>query len=126
MSIKKFFRQVFNWGVARINLYKIDKGMLEAVHFFPSLGTIVLLIFILLTILYPEIFSWFILLGIIMLIGMGIHGVFKYKDVRTFFYIPLVVPTQILGYGLGFIIAFIRRIILKQDEFTGFVKKYYK
>jgi hypothetical protein len=57
---------------------------------------------------------------------MGIHGVVKYKDYRTFFYIPIIVPTQIIGYGLGFIIAFIRRKILKQGEFTGFVKRYYK
>ncbi|KUG26527.1 hypothetical protein ASZ90_003627 [hydrocarbon metagenome] len=61
-----------------------------------------------------------------MLIAMGIHGVIKYKDFRTFFYIPIIVPTQIFGYGLGFITAFIRRIIFKQGEFTGFVKKYYK
>jgi hypothetical protein len=57
---------------------------------------------------------------------MGIHGVTKYKDFRTMFLIPIIVPTQVIGYGLGFIIAFVKRIILKQDEFTGFVKKYYK
>jgi len=126
MSIKKFFRQVFNWGVARINLYKIDKGMLEPVHFFPAVGTIISALTILLAIIFPFIFGWFILFGIIILILMGIHGVIKYKDWRTFFYIPVIVPTQIFGYGSGFIIAFIRRIILGKNEFTGFVKKYYK
>ena len=126
MSIKKFFRQVFNWGVARINLYKIDKGMLEPVHFFPAVGTIISALTILLAIIFPFIFGWFILFGIIILILMGIHGVIKYKDWRTFFYIPVIVPTQIFGYGSGFVIAFIRRIILGKNEFTGFVKKYYK
>lgn len=126
MSIKKFFRQVFNWGVARINLYKIDKGMLELVHFFPAAGTIISTLVILLAILFQGIFIWFILFGIVVLILMGVHGIFKYKDYRTFFYIPIIVPTQIFGYGLGFIIAFVRRIILKQEEFTGFVKRYYK
>lgn len=126
MSIKKFFRQVFNWGVARINLYKIDKDMLEPVHFFPAIGTLTALLILIFTILYPSIFIWFILFGVFVLIAMGIHGVIKYKDFRTFFYIPIIVPTQIFGYGLGFITAFIRRIIFKQGEFTGFVKKYYK
>lgn len=126
MSIKKFFRQVFNWGVARINLYKIDKGMLELVHFFPAAGTIISALVILLAILFQGIFIWFILLGVMALLLMGVHGIFKYKDYRTFFYIPVIVPTQIFGYGLGFIIAFVRRIILKQGEFTGFVKRYYK
>lgn len=126
MSIKKFFRQVFNWGVARINLYKIDKGMLEFVHFLPSFGTSLSLAVLILTLLYPYIFIWFIIFGLAVLIAMGIHGIIRYKDYRTFFYILLIVPTQIFGYGLGFLIAFVRRIILKQGEFTGFVKKYYK
>lgn len=126
MSIKKYFRQVFNWGVARINLSIIDKGMLEPIHFLPSLGTIIIFLFIILTILAPKIFVWFVLFGILFLLVMGIHGVTKYKDFRTMFLIPIIVPTQVIGYGLGFIIAFVKRIILKQDEFTGFVKKYYK
>lgn len=126
MSIKKFFRQVFNWGVARINLSIIDKGMLEPIHYFPSLGTSIIFLFVILTILFPEIFSWFILFGILILLLMGIHGIIKYKDFRTFFYIPIIVPTQILGYGLGFIIAFILRKVFKKGEFTGFVKRYYK
>jgi hypothetical protein len=35
-------------------------------------------------------------------------------------------PLQISGYGLGFTIAFVRRVLLGQGAFTGFVKKYYK
>ena len=38
-TLKKFFRQVFNWGVARINLGKIDSSMLELIHFAPSFFT---------------------------------------------------------------------------------------
>jgi len=125
ISIRKFFKQVYNWGVARINLYKIDKKMLEPVHFFPAIGTVISVIFIILAILLPNIFLPFIVFGLIALILMAVHGVLKYKDLRVFPYIPIIVTTQIWGYGLGFINAFIRRIILKQDEFTGFVKKYY-
>jgi hypothetical protein len=39
-QLKSFSVRYFNWGVARINLYKIDKGMLEPVHFFPAIGDI--------------------------------------------------------------------------------------
>ena len=126
MSIKKFFKQVVNWGVARINLYKIDKKMLEPVHFFPALGTIISLSVLILTIILPHIFGWFIIIGVSALLLLAFHGILKYKDVRVFPYIPIIVPTQIFGYGLGFILAFTRRIIFKKDEFTGFVKKYYK
>ena len=36
-SLKQFVKQVFNWGVARVNLAKIDLSMLEPVHFLPSI-----------------------------------------------------------------------------------------
>ena len=44
-SLKQFFKQVFNWGVARVNLGKIDKEMLEVVHFIPSIATLTALLF---------------------------------------------------------------------------------
>ena len=42
-SLKQFFKQVFNWGVAPVNLGKIDKEMLEVVHFIPSIATVIAL-----------------------------------------------------------------------------------
>ncbi len=126
ISIKKFFRQVFNWGVARINLYKIDKGMLEPVHFFPAVGTLISFIIFQLAIVFPSTFGWLIVVGLLVLLLMAIHGVFKYNDIKVFPFIPIIVPTQIIGYGLGFMIAFVKRIIFGKGEFTGFVKKYYK
>jgi glycosyltransferase involved in cell wall biosynthesis len=125
ISIKKFFRQVFNWGVARINLYKIDSGMLEPVHFLPALGTIISIVVILLAVIYPSTFLWLILTGLLILMLMAVHGAIKYKDSRVLIYIPVIVPVQIWGYGIGFISAFIKRVIFKKDEFTGFTKKYY-
>lgn len=125
MSIKKFFKQVFNWGVARINLYKIDNKMLELVHFFPAIGTLIILLTIILSILFHYPFIYLVVAGISILFLMGFHGVIKYKDWRVFFLIPIIVPTQIVGYGTGFIFAFIKRVIFKKGEFTGFVKKYY-
>ncbi len=126
ISIKKFFKQVYNWGVARINLYKIDSKMLEPVHFFPAIGTIASFTFITLAILFPKIFLPFIILGLLIPVLMAIHGVIKYKDIKVFPYIPIIVVTQIWGYGLGFINAFVKRIIFNKKEFTGFVRNYYK
>lgn len=125
ISIKKFFRQVFNWGVARINLYKIESGMLEPVHFLPAIGTIISIIIILLAVIFPSKFLWLILTGLLILMLMAVQGAIKYKDIRVLIFIPVIVPVQIWGYGIGFISAFIRRIIFKKDEFTGFTKKYY-
>mgnify|MGYP007000438562 len=37
-TLMQFFRQVFNWGVARVNLAKMDGNMLQIIHFVPSLA----------------------------------------------------------------------------------------
>jgi glycosyltransferase involved in cell wall biosynthesis len=126
ISLRKFFKQVFNWGIARINLYKIDNRMLELVHFLPAIGTILLAIIIILSFFLPKIFLPIIIIIVGILLTMAVHAGNKYDDNRVLPYIPVVVAAQIIGYGSGFIIAFVRRIILQQDEFTGFVKKYYK
>ena len=125
-SLWRFFKQVYNWGVARINLYKIDKGMLEPIHFFPFLGTSFIIAFLICLAIWPTFLFPFLLAGIGILLLMGIHGIFKYKDIRVFVFIPFVVPIQILGYGLGFGGALIRRVIFGGREKTGFVKNYYK
>ena len=125
-SLWRFFKQVYNWGVARINLYKIDKDMLEPVHFFPFFGTSSIIAFLICLAIWPGILWPFLLAGIGVLLLMAVHGIFKYKDIRVFFYIPFIVPIQILGYGLGFGGALFRRVLFKGKEKTGFSKNYYK
>jgi hypothetical protein len=34
--------------------------------------------------------------------------------------------TQLFGYGTGFIVAFWKRLILKEGEFKAFEKKFYE
>ena len=45
---------------------------------------------------------------------------------RIFPLLLVVIPIQILGYGIGFLQAFIRRFMLNESELTGFKKNYYK
>lgn len=128
-SVKKFFRQVFNWGVARINLYKIDPGMLELVHALPALVTLVVILLIigsLLSSVVWELFKWLLISGILVLAGSGIHAAIQYRNTRLLYLIPIIMPIQILGYGLGFLSAYIARVIFKKGEFSGFRKRYYQ
>jgi glycosyltransferase involved in cell wall biosynthesis len=128
-SIKKFFRQVFNWGVARINLYKIDQAMLEPLHAAPAIATLSVAVLILFSLLIPSfwIYSrWFFAAGIIILALSGIHAALSYNRLTMLYLVPIIMPIQIIGYGLGFISAFIIRILLGKSEFSGFKKRYYK
>lgn len=124
-TLKKFFRQVFNWGVARINLGKIDSNMLEAIHFAPSSFTVFSFLSILGLTMYPVIFTPLFILGLATLLFISIIGALKTRSITVMLLLFVVIPFQLFGYGLGFLIAFFKRFILNQDEFTGFQKKYY-
>ena len=128
-SLKKFFRQVFNWGVARINLYKIDPQMLEPVHALPAVATLALILLVLGSSISPAVWAiskWLFAAAAAILLLSGLHAAIRYRSFAVFLLTPIVMPIQVIGYGLGFITAFIRRIIFKKDAFAGFRKRYYQ
>ena len=125
-SIKQFFKQVFNWGVARINLGKIDPSMLEPIHFLPSLATLFGFSIVGTAIYLDFPLDQLFLLIFIPLGLLSLFGAVKKNDLRIFPYLLVVIPSQIIGYGIGFIQAFIRRFVFQQDEMVGFKKNYYK
>ena len=128
-SIRKFFRQVFNWGVARINLFKIDATMLEPLHAAPALATLILILLIIASLISWQIWSvtrWLFLAGIAVLALSAAHASIQYKNWKLLFLVPVIIPIQIIGYGLGFLAAYFYRVILGRSEFTGFRKKYYQ
>jgi glycosyltransferase involved in cell wall biosynthesis len=128
-NIRRFYRQVYNWGIARINLYKIDKGMLEPLHAIPALLTILTLIIICLA-PFIRLFFYILISGIIIAVMVCIYSMTDsirvYKEFKPALFIPLILPAQIYGYGLGFINNFFRRLIFRKGEKIGFRKTYYK
>jgi len=128
-NLRRFYRQVFNWGVARINLYQIDKNMFEPLHAAPAAATLITFTVIALAPFF-QVFRWLLFTG---LAGAVLIFIFSmadalriFRQIRPALYLPIVMPAQIFGYGLGFIYNFIRRIVFKKDTKTGFKKNYYK
>lgn len=128
-NIQRFYKQVFNWGVARINLYRIDKTMLEPLHLMPAIVTLCLGLIIILG-FFMDIFTYIALsvlsFGAIVLIISMIDSIVMYKQIKPAMYLPIIMPAQIVGYGLGFIYNFIRRVVLSKGEKVGFIKRYYR
>ncbi len=128
-NLRRFFRQVFNWGVARINLYKIDAKMLEPVHALPAIATLLVLLIILLALIWPAfrpVFWTAFAFGVALIVFSMIDSILMYKEIKPALYLPIVIPAQVFGYGLGFIYNFVRRVLFKKEAKIGFYKNYYK
>lgn len=141
-DFRKFWRQVFNSGIARINLYKKYPDSLKLVHLLPMVFTLgvafLTLLFIdgLLTSFFSE------------APGAGELG----RDTMALALAPLILYSllifadsarqnhsvkigllsvraafiQLMGYGCGFLQAWWRRCVRGQDEFTAYEKNFYK
>ena len=99
--------------------------MLELIHFMPSILTIITSSLIFLGLLSPSIFMPYLIILICSLILVSIIGGFKEKNFKVAALLLMVMPFQIFGYGLGFIIAYVKRYILKHKEFSGFQRNFY-
>jgi glycosyltransferase involved in cell wall biosynthesis len=128
-SIMRFFKQVFNWGIARINLYKIDSSMLEPLHIAPALATLFFIVLLIVSLISKKIWDytqWLFITSVIILVLLTLQATARYKSWRMIYLIPVIAPIQILGYGFGFIFAFFHRIVFGKPEFVGFKRKYYQ
>ena len=122
-SFRQFFKQVFNSGIARINLYKRHPGSLKIVHLAPAiftLGVIFLLVFSILysiTLLFPILIHMLIIL---------MDSSIRNKNIKIGFLSIVTSYVQLFGYGLGFINATWKRIILNRKEYSAYKNNFYK
>lgn len=126
-SIKKFFKQIFNWGVARINLGRRHKSMLKPVHFLPMSVIVGLLILAILTIIIPALATPLWTLTLVAFLAICLlaffQSLFKYKNLKASFLSIITLNIQVFAYGLGLIWGLINA--LKGKEVKGFSKNYY-
>ena len=151
-DFRKFFRQVYNSGIARINLMKRHPGTLKLVHLLPTVFTLgvigCLLLFGLGAALYIE-GEWLDAHGLRPTDNMhqGVGFVFCVLALLPHLFCSLIIfvdssirnrslwvgllsiPAafvQLMGYGLGFIESWWKRCILRKDEFQAFERTFYK
>ena len=137
-DFRKFFRQVYNSGIARINLTKRHPGTLKLVHLLPTVFTLGVIALILISavgraLMYyvdRDQFYWMcfapwipiLLYSLIIFIDSSIRN-------RSLWVGLLSIPAafvQLMGYGLGFIESWWKRCVLKRDEFQAFERTFYK
>ena len=121
-TLKQFFKQVFNSGIARINLHLAHPGSMKIVHLLPSLFVITMLLALIISIFEPRI----ILIPLVYSLLVLIDSSLKNSSVIVGLYSIATSWTQLVGYGTGFIFAVWNRLILKKGEFKAFEKKFYE
>ena len=91
--------------------------MLELVHFLPSFALIGSVIIVFISILLNLPLFKLAMLFILPLSFVSFYRLLsEKKDLRIFPLLLLVIPIQIFGYGLGFIKAYILRVLLKNQN----------
>jgi glycosyltransferase involved in cell wall biosynthesis len=122
-NLRQFYKQVYNSGIARINLQQRHPGTLKLVHTLPAVFTLGVISLLVLSTLVSCLFVFPILFHMLLLmlsalINTGSPGIGLLAVVTSY--------TQFLAYGFGFLKAFWRRIILGRGEFSAFSKNFYK
>lgn len=136
-DFRKFFRQVYNSGIARINLEKRHPGTLKLVHLLPTVftvGVIGLWVSWMLVNDYwlaykesPPIACHLLLLPIFLYcLIILIHSTIENKSLWVGLLSIPAAFVQLMGYGSGFIDSWWKRCVLEKDEFQAFEKNFYK
>ena len=121
-DLRKFFKQVYNSGIARINLYKKYPSSLKLVHLLPAVFTIGVAFF-----LVGSVFCLYSLLPLLLFaLLVGTDATIQNCSIRIGFYAIAASYVQLLGYGTGFLRAWWRRCVLGKNEFEAFKKNFYK
>ncbi len=128
-SLSKFYRQIFNWGVARINLSQKHPSMLKPIHLLPAMVVTVLVILLILTFILPSVAKiiWMVTAAgyVIIVLWAFFESLLKYKSLAAALLSPVTLNIQVFAYGFGLIKALWQVKILCRKEARGFVKGYY-
>lgn len=137
-DLRKFFRQVYNSGIARINLYKKYPESLKLVHLLPMVFTVGVIVLILLSAIgrvlmhYGDITRWYwlcagpwipILLYCLLIFA---DASWRNRSMKIGLLSVCASFVQLMGYGFGFLSAWWKRCVLGRNEFQAFEKTFYK
>ena len=122
-DFRKFFKQIYNSGIARINLYKLYPYSLKVTHFFPMVFILAVVLSVIGAIFIDIIFT---LPLVIYLSVILFHASCKYRSLYVGGAAVLSALVQMTAYGTGFFVAFWKRIILRKETFSAFDKTFYK
>jgi glycosyltransferase involved in cell wall biosynthesis len=121
-DLKKFFKQVHNSGIARINLYKKYPESLKLVHMLPALFTLGVAGCLLATLLWGHGYELLLLFALIIFVDASLQN----RSIKIGGIAIVASYVQLTGYGTGFLRSWWQRCVRGKDEFSAFEKNFYK
>jgi len=122
-TLRSFFKQVFNSGIARIHLTRRHPGTLKPVHLLPTaffLGCIFL------TIMAVLISGWFFMPMAFLSLILFMDSSVRKKSPVTGAVSIITSYIQLWGYGSGLLAGWWNVCILKNETYAAFVKNFYR
>ena len=128
-DMDKFFKQVFNSGIARINLEKRHPGSMKLVHLLPTAFTVGVIGLIIAALVLRFMGSWMWLYALLPIelycLLIFIDASIQNKSMVIGILAVEAAFVQLFGYGLGFIKAWWQRCVLRKGEFSAYEKNFY-
>ncbi|WP_300726911.1 glycosyltransferase [uncultured Bacteroides sp.] len=121
-DLKKFFKQVHNSGIARINLYKKYPESLKLVHMLPAVFTVGVVLVLLCAIICPWSLLLLALFAVIIFLDSSIQNKNPYIGILS----VIAAFIQLTGYGTGFLAAWWKRCVLGKGSYSAFEKNFYE
>ena len=110
IDLRRFFKQVNNFGQARIWLQLIHPGSLKLVHTAPALLLLLGLVLLVASLFCP----WLLLLPLLYVLLIFGDSLFKGSSVKVAALSVVAAAVQIVGYGTGFLKALWFKMILRR------------
>jgi membrane protein DedA with SNARE-associated domain len=127
-SIRKFFKQIFNWGIARINLGRQYPELLKTVHLLPA-GLIALSLFIFVGSMFIPVLFWALLYILFGAVGVALFAFFQsysmHRSIKIASLSVLTLFIQVIAYGLGSWSG-LWQWLRGKSRAEGFTRNYYK
>ena len=121
-DLKKFFKQVHNSGIARINLYKKYPESLKLVHMLPAVFTLGVALLLLVSLFWGGSLSLLVLFALIVCVDSSLQN----KSLKIGLLSVAASFVQLIGYGTGFLRSWWKRCVCGKNEFQAFEKNFYQ
>jgi glycosyltransferase involved in cell wall biosynthesis len=121
-DFKKFFKQIFNSGIARIHLSKRHPGSLKLTHLLPS-AFVCFALLSLISMLYSPLLIIPLLVYTLLVFNIA---AFSEASIKIGFLAVVSIYVQMFAYGIGFFSGFWNTIVLKKQNFKAYEKTFYQ